>query len=112
MLRATVVLWGILFVGLLTACDSDAPAPTVPADVAALQTRTAALRALNDAQATFAAGGAQAPQPGRTALGAMTLTGPGTATAIAQAIAAVQTQLAANLAQPTAPPQPSASPTP
>ena len=109
--------------GLLGACDGGTPAPTVPADVAAVQTRTAALRALNEAQATFAAangtgggplpaGDALSPQPGRTALGAMTLSGPGTATAIALGIAAVQTQLAINNAQPTAPPRPTTGPTP
>ncbi|MDQ2810026.1 MAG: hypothetical protein M3Z04_24380 [Chloroflexota bacterium] len=111
-MRMVLIIGTLVLVELLTACDSGTPAPTVPPDVAAIQTRTAALQALNDAQATFAAGGAQAPQPGRTALGAMTLTGPGTATAIAQAIAAVQTQLAINVAQPTALPPSTGSPTP
>lgn len=121
-MRAKSMLRWIVLAGLLGACDGGPPAPTAPADVAALQTRTAALRALNEAQATFAAangtggplpaGDALSPQPGRTALGAMTLSGPGTATAIALGIAAVQTQLAINNAQPTAPPRPTTGPTP
>ncbi len=121
-MRCALIMGLIGLASLLGACDSGAPVPTVPADVPALQTRTAALRALNDAQATFAAAngtavplpadGALSPQPGRTALGAMTLAGPGTATAIARGIAVVQTQLAINVAQPTAPPQRSGSPTP
>lgn len=121
-MRMGLIIGTLGLAGLLGACDGGTPAPTVPADVAAVQTRTAALRALNEAQATFAAangtggplpaGDALSPQPGRTALGAMTLSGPGTATAIALGIAAVQTQLAINNAQPTAPPRPTTGPTP